>query len=152
MSYSFKIVKLLFSKSVMYFLLQYKLLKSKMKLFYCVRIWLNFCFLLLLRIRFYFYRNVHQRACSWSCSWPRDIGHDFLCTLTVITPWYFQFWAVVLSYGTAAVRLTESTWISCIGVPPVLLKATQSHNRWYVTLSVGLCSSPQGLSKVHASV
>ena len=32
-------------------------------------------------------------------------------------------------FWTPAVRMTESTWISCIGVPPVLLKATQSHNR-----------------------
>ena len=48
---------------------------------------------------------------------------------------------IALLYGTPAVRLTESTWISHTGVPPVLSKATQFHNRRHLTLSVGLRSS-----------
>ena len=60
------------------------------------------------------------------------------CFFTVfITPWYFQYSTTALLYGTPTVRLAESTWISCIGVPPVLLKAAQSHNRRYLTLPVG---------------
>ena len=56
--------------------------------------------------------------------------------LTLYNVIYFQYSTIALSYGTPAVRLTESTWISCIVVLPVLLKATQSHNRRYLTLSV----------------
>ena len=53
-------------------------------------------------------------------------------------------------YGTPAVRLTKSTWISHIGVTPVLSKATQFHNRRDLTLSDA--PVPPGLSKVLASV
>ena len=56
----------------------------------------------------------------------------------------YQHSTVALLYGTPAVRLTESTWISHIGVPSVLSKATQFDNRRYPTLSVGLPSSPAG--------
>ena len=54
----------------------------------------------------------------------------------------FDYCAVV--YGTLAVRLTKSTWISHIGVAPVLSKATQFHNRRDLTLPVGLRSSLAG--------
>ena len=64
--------------------------------------------------------------------------------LTLCNAMILQYSTIALSYGTPAVRLTESTWISCIGVPPVLMKAAQSHNRRYLTLSVGLRSRPAG--------
>ena len=62
--------------------------------------------------------------------------------LTLYNAMILAVLTIVLSYGTLAVRLTESTWISCMGKPPVLLKATKSHNRRCLVLSVGPCSSP----------
>ena len=59
---------------------------------------------------------------------------------------------IVLLYGTPAVRLTESTWISHIGVPPVLSKATRFTTAEISHFRLAYAEVSPGLSKVHASV